>query len=259
VAGLEEDGFGALGARRVYDVELDLVAQLLLVAPFAIIGVALPLGWLSGELDLGYALAGVVLIVLTVFAGVELRRRYGARRAGDQQRRGGITRISLRLVTVLSIGFIILGVAVGRESDPLDVVEKQIGEEADVAEIEFTVTAIQQNAACVDPYRPLRSGQQFLRFDLDVSSTVDQFSDPEIANALSLRHWGVEGMDGVLEKDLYMYTKCGDGTEAISQPIIPGTHTRPVVVINAPKPAEVLQLDIPNQGVWRWSIPKVGG
>jgi len=64
-----------------------------------------------------------------------------------------------------------------------------------------------------------------------------------------------------LEKNLYMYTKCGDGTEAIAQPILPGTHTKTVVVINAPKPATFLELDIPGHHVWplRWPIPAAGG
>jgi hypothetical protein len=127
------------------------------------------------------------------------------------------------------------------------------------SEVAFTVTAIQQNAACADAYRPLKPGQQFLRLDLDVSTLVDRFTNPEIANILSLRHWAVEGSDGALEKNLYMYTKCGDGTEAIAQPIVPGTHTKPVVVINAPKPAAFLQLDIPDYGVMRWPIPAAGG
>ena len=136
----------------------------------------------------------------------------------------------------------------------------RVGENAWFEQVHFRVTAIMPDAACHDPYRPLGSGEQFLRFDLEVWSTVDQFVDPEIARGLSLRHWSVESNQGVLEKDLYMYTKCGDGTEAISQPIIPGTHTKTVVVINAPKSAAFLQLDMPTYyGVWRWPIPPLGG
>jgi hypothetical protein len=97
-----------------------------------------------------------------------------------------------------------------------------------------------------------------LRFDLDVWPGVDEFSDPELANALTLSHWGVETKNGHQYKNIYIYTKCGDGTEAISQPIAPGTHTKPVLVISAPKQAAVLQLDIPNNGVWRWHVPPAG-
>jgi hypothetical protein len=122
----------------------------------------------------------------------------------------------------------------------------------------FIVTAIHQNAACADPYRPLKAGQQFLRFDLDVSSSVDRFTYSSTADVLRLRNWAVEGGDGAFEKDLYMYAKCGDGTEAIAQPIVPGTHTKTVVVINAPKPAAFLQLDLPGHEVWRWPIPPAG-
>jgi hypothetical protein len=68
----------------------------------------------------------------------------------------------------------------------------------------------------------------------------------------------LKGSDGVLEKDLYMYTKCSDDTEAISQPVVPAAHTKTVVVINAPKPAAFLQLDTPFDEVWRWRVPPAG-
>jgi hypothetical protein len=120
------------------------------------------------------------------------------------------------------------------------------------------VTAIQQNATCADPYRPLTPGEQFLRFDLDVESRVDEFSDRTLAHVLSLSHWSVAGSDCVPKKAIYIYTKCSDGTEAIAQPVVPGTHTKPVVVINAPRRAAFLQLDLPYHKVLRWRIPPVG-
>jgi hypothetical protein len=266
LAGLEEHGFAALGARRVYDLELDLVAQLTLVAPVALFGIAML------ALPPPVPTVGVIQITVAVLACVELRARYGVRRGGTTRGHGhlsrlrqlaawvvsiGRPRLSLVLAWLLSIGWFIFGVTQAGEEAPL--AEKKVGEKVGGRELTFTVTAIQQNAACADPYRPLKAGQQFLRFDLDVSSTVDRFGNPEAANALMLRHWGVEGADGALEKDIYMYTKCGDGTEAITQPIVPGTHTKTVVVINAPKRAAFLQLKLPEYGVgWRWPIPPAG-
>jgi hypothetical protein len=168
-------------------------------------------------------------------------------------------RLSLVLACLLSISWFILLTHLGRAGEPPEL--EKLGETAGIREFALAVTAIQQNAACADAYRPLKPGQQFLRFDLEVSSTVDRFTDPRTANDVRLRHWAVEGSDGAMEKDLYMYTKCGDGTEAIAQPILPGTHTKTVVVINAPKPATFLELDIPRHQVWRfrWPIPAAGG
>jgi hypothetical protein len=268
LAGREGHGFAALGARRVYDLELDLVAQLMLVAALALLCIAAAVGNMQGKTAVYCLIA--IQVVLAVLACVELRARYGMRRDGTTRRHLsglrqlvawvvsiGRPRLSLLLACLLSIGWIVYGATIGRQGKPP--VLEQIGETVGGSEVAFTVTAIQQNAACADAYRPLKPGQQFLRLDLDVSTLVDRFTNPEIANILSLRHWAVEGSDGALEKNLYMYTKCGDGTEAIAQPIVPGTHTKPVVVINAPKPAAFLQLDIPDYGVMRWPIPAAGG
>jgi hypothetical protein len=249
LTGLETHGFAAVGARRVYDLELDLVAQLMLVAPAALL---FPAAAVTGA---GWVAA--ILVALAVLACVELRARYRMRRGGTTRLHGRLTRASLRLTCLLSIAWFIFGATIGRAEGP-PVHEMHVGQKESGSEMAFTVTAIQQNATCADPYRPLKPGQQFLRFDLDVSSTVDRFSNPKATNSLSLRHWAVEGSDGTLEKDIYMYSKCGDGTEAISQPIVAGTHTKTVVVINAPKPAAFLQLDLPPYGVWRWQVPPAG-
>ncbi len=272
LAELEEHGFDAIGARRVYDLELDLVAQLMLVAPVAFLGISC---LLAPPWDPTRGALGVIQLVLAIFACIELHARYRIRRGGTARRHGDPLRLSLLLAWVvslgrprlsllslllawvLSIGWFMYGSIIGGEGKPPTLVK--VGEKVGGRQLTFTVTAIQQNAACADPYRPLKSGEQFLRFELDVSSPVDQFSDPRTANVLSLRHWGIEGNDGVLDKDFYMYTKCGDGTEDISQPIVPGTHTKTVVVINAPKPAAFLQLDERDYGVWHWRIPPVGG
>jgi hypothetical protein len=250
LTGLEEHSFAALGARRVYDVELDLVAQLMLVASLALFGILV----LSGTS--GSVILCVILVAVAVLACVELRARYGMRRGRATRWHGRLTRFSLLLAWVLSLGWLI-GFAFVPPAQYVD--KEQVGEKVGGRQLAFTVTAIQQDAACADPYRPLKAGEQFLRVDLDVSSTVDQFADPRAATELAPRHWGVVGSDGVVEKNIYMYAKCGDGTEAIAQRIVPGTHIKTVVVINAPKQAVFLQLDKPNSdAVWRWPIPPAG-
>jgi hypothetical protein len=259
LSGLESRGFAALGARPVHDVELDLVAYFLQLPTVALTGVyafmVVPKGTAA---QVFFCALGVILLALTVLAGVELRARYATRRAGAQRRHGRTTRLSLRSASVLSLGILLALVGSGVENPGPKFFQTQVGNEGRFEAVNFSVTAIEPNAACHDPHRPLKPGQQFLRFDLEVWSTVDQFVDSGIASGLSLRHWNVANSHSVLEEEpLYMHTKCGDGTEAVSQPIIPGSHTKTVVVIDAPKPAAFLQLDVPNYAVWRWPIPAV--
>jgi len=258
-AGLESCAFAAFGARPVHDVELDLIAYFLQLPTVALFGIVALL--YHGAAQVAFWALGGILVALTVLAGVELRARYATRRAGTQRRHGRITRLSLRLVSVLSLVILVAAGSYGHENTDPKLYTMLVGDRGWFEGVNFRVTAIEPNAACHDPYRALKPGQQFLRFDLEVWSTVDQFVDPGIASGLSLRHWSVANSHRVLEKDpLYMYTKCGDGTEAISQPIIPGNHTKTVVVISAPKPAAFLQLDVPTYyGVWRWHIPPAGG
>lgn len=252
LAGPEEHGFAAIDAQRVYDPELDIVAALTLVTPVAVFGIVGVEAAVEGDSSSWWM--ATPHVALAVFACVELRARYGRRRSEATRWSGGLTRLSLLLTCAMSVAWFIFGITRSQERAPSAVV--QVGEKIGGRELAFTVTAIQQNATCADPFRPLKPGQQFLRFDLDVTSlAVDRFSDSDAANSLRLRHWSVEGNDGVVEKDIYVYTKCGDGTEDISQPVVPGTHTKPVVVINAPKPAAFLRLDIPHHGLLRWPIP----
>lgn len=271
VASLEEEGFAALGARRVHDIEFDLIAQLLMTAPVAFFSILVVLASLNAEPgddppSLSLGVMGASLFGLTVLAGVELRARYAARR-GRRRWHSTMTRVSLLLVCVLPAGWLINvmvdDVLSGIHREPIymslsDRTQFDCGRSLDDCELDYAVTAIQQNAPCADPYRPLKPGEQFLRFDLDVVSHVDEFSDPTLAHVLNLGHWSVAGSDGVPEGDIYIYTKCSDGTEAIAHPIVPGTHTKPVVVINAPKRAEFLQLELPNHDVTRWRVPPVG-
>jgi hypothetical protein len=272
---LEAGGFAALGVQRVHDLEFGLLAQLLLVSPVAFLGISLELFADSGLAGAVERTIGALLLVLTVAAVVELARRYGRRRARSMHRRARIASIPLLLVCVVSIGtFFYLSTERLTTSEEIyqpPVSKRQIGEPASIwcpptddpgeglCDLWVSVTAIHQNASCADPYRPLEPDRQFLRFDLDVGSPVDQFRYPELeANSVRLSHWGVERSDGVLETNNYVYTNCGDGTEDIAQPIDPGTRTKPVVVISAPKSAMVLELDVPEYGVYRWSIPPVG-
>ncbi|OBF10183.1 hypothetical protein A5730_07530 [Mycobacterium sp. ACS4054] len=260
---LEKSGFAALGVCPVHDTELDLLAYALQVFTVALIGafaVLLPEGNPS-QVAVERAFGGL-LIVVTVLAIVELRSRFAARRAGFERRHGRLSRLSLRLVTAVSIFILVELVVVGRPAITKPAVyAMQVGDQRGwFREVSFRVTAIKPDAPCQDPYRPLKQDQQFLRFDLETWSTVDQFVDPGIVSGLNLRHWSVANSRGKLQTNLYMYAKCGDGTEPISQPITPGAHTRTVVVVNAPKPAKFLQLYIPNYyGIWRWPIPAANG
>ena len=199
----------------------------------------------------------LTLIVLAMLAGAELLIRYAARRTGTERRHGRITRFSLRLVTALSLVFLVALPSFRHETM---IVREEwlqtIGKLGWFNEVSFKVTAIKPNAACDDPYRPRNRNEQFLRFDLETWSTVDdQFGDPATASGLTLHHWSIEDKYGYGHDNLYMYTKCGDGREAISQPIVPGAHTKTVVVVNAPKSAAYLVLDIPAYyGRWYWRI-----
>jgi hypothetical protein len=129
LAGLEARGFAALGCRRVEDLELDLVTQLLVITPVVIAG-ALIL-WLGAVMiwaayhphakgfvalvgpgpDPAVGAVVVVLAALTIclagLAGTELRVRYGMRRTNATRRHARITRISLWLVWLLALALFI--------------------------------------------------------------------------------------------------------------------------------------------------------
>lgn len=264
LAGLESSGFAALGVRPIYDIELDLIAYLFQLPTVAVFGIILALQVHEHESIEAQVLSwvlGGVMVALTVLAGFELRARYAARRAAAQRRNGRVLRISLRLVSLLSLLIFVALVRYGREDSelkPFDMVAGQEGSFAGV--VNFIVAGIEPDAPCHDPYRPLKPGQQFLRFDLEVWSAVDQFIDSGVPTAMSLHHWSVANSHGVLENNpVYMYSKCGDGEEVISKPIVPGAHTKTVVVIDAPRPAAFLQLDVPTyNGLYKWPIPPAG-
>ena len=143
------------------------------------------------------------------------------------------------------------------------VIEKRIGEPAGLncpddpaqqCDVNFNVTAIQQNAPCDASADTPGPNQQFLRFDLDAFSERDKFEFQDTADAFLLEHWSVEGGDGDAEHGLVRYAECGAGEAPISKPIAPGTHARSTVVVRAPKPATVLRFSWAEL-VWEWTVP----
>jgi hypothetical protein len=114
LAGLEARGFAALGCRRVQDLELDLVAQLLLIAQVAYIGTMwLYFGFFASPSERAQygvdptdpltpifvsvlGVIGALLVFLFGLAGVELRNRYAMRRTDTARRHALVTCASLR-------------------------------------------------------------------------------------------------------------------------------------------------------------------
>lgn len=127
LAGLEARGFAALGCRRVQDLELDLVAQLLLITQVALFGAMLFwFGFFASPSEraqygadptftrpvyLVFGVIGALLIFLVGLAGVELRNRYAMRRTDTARRHAliprFITRFALRLSFVLAVAELI--------------------------------------------------------------------------------------------------------------------------------------------------------
>jgi hypothetical protein len=255
VADVEAGGFASLGARKLPEMDLDLIAWLLLLPAVALIGVYDILEYRDIKAPAAVTRSfGCAMIGLAAIAGLELRARYIARHSGAQR---PPRRTSLGLATVLSLLTLIAPSLGAHKNQPWEI---GLGAKGWINELNFMVTSIEQNAQCRDPLRPLKPDEQFLLFVLETWSDVDQFIDPTLATDLTLRHWSVEPKVGPSTENLYVYAKCSDGAEAISQPISPGAHTKTLIVVNAPKEAAVLQLKIPSYygGVWRWRIPPAG-
>jgi hypothetical protein len=141
------------------------------------------------------------------------------------------------------------------------VIEKKVGEPAGLncpdnpnktCDLNFSVTAIQQGAACDAAADPPGPDQQFLRVDIEAFSRDKAFEFPDSADALLLPHWTVDGADGA-RHDLVAYPECGDGAAPISEPVAPGTRARARVVVNAPKPARKLRVSWLELN-WEWPI-----
>ena len=106
-AGLETSGFAALGCPRVYDFELDLLGQLLLIVPVGLFGIDLLVrAWGLPPVDVGIAAGWTSIAVIfgaIALAGVELLRCYRGRRTGAVRRHTRITRAALWVVDTGSV------------------------------------------------------------------------------------------------------------------------------------------------------------
>ncbi len=272
LADAEAKAFAALGARTVHEIELDLIVRLLLIMAVSLLGIAAVTQAVTQSVNIDNAVIGTTSVLLTFLAVIELGACYRERRNGPARCRSFATKVSFAMVAVLSTG-LFFGLPIWERKSNLEniVWNRQVAtdppkpDDSDDArgwltnQLSFVVTKIQQNVPCVEPHGLLISHAQYLRFDLEVWSDVDQFANPTTAQALALPHWSVQDGSGNSTGSLYMHAKCGRGTQAISEPIVPGAHTITDVVVSAPEKASVLQLDVPSyRGVWRWPIPPAG-
>jgi hypothetical protein len=106
-ARLEASGFAALGCRRVHDIELDLLGQLLLIVPVGLYGVAAAVAayWAPPEaigIAFGWS-ACVIMVGASALAGVELLGCYRVRRTDAVRRHTRITRAALWMVSTGSV------------------------------------------------------------------------------------------------------------------------------------------------------------
>ena len=277
LAEAEGRAFDAVDARPAHEIELDLFLRLLLIPAVALLAVAALTQAATQPSATKPAMAasvaiGVISTALTVFAGIELGARYHERHNGTPGCRSFATRVSFAMVAALSAGlFVALPVWERYQNREFNFWQRQVatktpaakpGEEDDGArgwltdQLSFLVTKIQQNAPCGEPHGRLVEDVQYLQFDLEVWSNVDEFANTATAHALALPHWSVRDSQGKSTGNLYMHAKCGHGTDVIGEPIVPGSHTSTAVVVSAPKNAACLQLDVPSyHGVWIWPIP----
>jgi hypothetical protein len=269
LAHLEAKAFAAVGARTVREIELDLIVRLLLMLEVALLGIAaLKQSQVTATAGVLKPVIAVICVVLTFLAGIELRARYLERRTGARRCRSFATKFAFASVTVLSLS---LAASIPFSSNLKNGEfwpRKFPGETNDLHAIEgwlfnqlyFVVRAIHQNVQCADAHSVLVDQPQYMQFDLEVWSDVDQFANPATANALTLAHWSVLDSHRKSAKNLYMHEKCSSGAEAISRAIVPGAHTITNVVVSAPTNASVLRLDIPSyRGRWEWKIPPAAG
>ncbi len=143
------------------------------------------------------------------------------------------------------------------------VIEKKIGEPAGLncpddpnkpCDLNFTVTAIQQDAQCDASADRPGPDQQFLRFDIDAFSSRETFEFPDSADALRLAKWGVDRAKNEWVDNLTHYAECSTGEAPVTQPVAPGTHAHATVVVRAPKPAQALRFSFLDV-FWEWKVP----
>ncbi len=143
------------------------------------------------------------------------------------------------------------------------VIEKKIGEPAGLncpqdpdkpCDLNFNVTAIQQDARCSASADRPGPGQQFLRFDIEAFSSNETFEFQDSADALLVQNWSVDGADGGSFHDLTDYPECGTGAVPFTGRLAPGEHARATVVVRAPKPATALRFSW-QALMWEWPIP----
>jgi hypothetical protein len=276
LAEAEARAFDAVDARPAHDIELDLFLRLLLIPTVALLAVAALTQAATQPSATKPAIAasvaiGVISAALTVLAGIELGARYRERHNRTPGCRSLATKVSFAMVAALSAGlFVALPVWERYHNREFIVWPRQVATKTPVAkpgkeddgargwltdQLSFLVTKIEQNAPCSEPHSRLIEDAQYLRFDLEVWSNVDEFANTVTAHALALPHWSVRDSQGKSTGNLYMHAKCGHGTDAIAEPIVPGSHTSTAVVVSAPKGAACLQLDVPSyHGVWTWPI-----
>jgi hypothetical protein len=143
------------------------------------------------------------------------------------------------------------------------VIEKKIGEPAGLncsenpeepCDLNFNVTAIQQDARCTAAAEPPGPGQQFLRFDIEAFSSYPTFDFQGSEDALLLQNWSVDGADGASFQDLTYYSECSKGAVPISNRLAAGEHPHATVVVRAPKPATALRFSW-FALTWEWPVP----
>ena len=268
MADVEAKAFAAVGARTVREIELDLIVRLLLILATTLLGVAAVTQAVTQSVNIYNVVIGGISVLLTFLAVIELGACYRERRKGIARCRSFATKVSFAMVAVLSTGLFFGLPSWERKSNVENIVwSQQVAKDAPkpddsdhtrgwlTNQLSFVVTNIQQNEQCDEPHGLLIKPAQYLRFDLEVWSDVEQFANPTTAHALALPHWSIQDANGNSTGSLYMHAKCGRGTEAISEPIVPGAHTITDVVVSAPSDATCLQLDVPTyRGVWIWPI-----
>jgi hypothetical protein len=143
------------------------------------------------------------------------------------------------------------------------VIEKKIGEPAGLncsdnpeepCDLNFNVTAIQQDVRCSATADLPGAGQQFLRFDVEAFSSYPAFEFAGSEDALLLQNWSVDGATGSTMHNLTYYPECSDGAAPINARTVAGHHPHATVVVRAPKPATALRFSWFSLR-WEWPIP----